>query len=371
MSVEVRFRHAFPNFGKDKGFALDIAFALPKPGVTALFGASGAGKTTIVNAIAGTFRPKEGCIVIAGRTVLDTTTGAFVPPERRRAGYVFQDARLFPHMRVRDNLLFGWRRAPDKASQAEIDRVTDLLGLSHLLDRRPRDLSGGEKSRVALGRALLSAPQILLLDEPLAALDAQRRAEILPYLERLRDEAKLPMLYVSHALDEVARLADDIVVLKDGRVAKQGSVFDVLTDLDLPAIAGAVPAGAVMAATVGAPRDDGLTPLDFDGGTILVTRLAAPVGTRLRLRVRAEEIMLALEEPRGISANNVLKATVVRLGEAAGQADVQLQCGAARLVARITTASARRLGLQPGLSVYAIVKSVTVDAARPLPIRQP
>ena len=361
MSVEVRLRHDFP------GFSLDIDFALPKPGVTALFGASGAGKTTIVNVIAGTFRPKEGRIVVGGRTVLDTASGVCVAPERRRAGYVFQDARLFPHMSVRDNLLFGWRRAATGASQAEIDRVIALLGLAHLLDRRPHALSGGEKSRVALGRALLSSPAILLLDEPLAALDAQRRAEILPYLERLRDEAHLPMLYVSHALDEVARLADDIVVLKDGRVVAQGAVFDVLTDLELPAIAGAMPAGAVIATTVGTPRPDGLTPLDFDGGTLLVARLAEPPGTRVRVRVRAEEIMLALEEPRGISANNVLRSTVVRLSERAGQADVQLQCGATRLVARITGASAARLALMPGLAVYAIVKSVTVDAARPLP----
>jgi molybdate transport system ATP-binding protein len=360
MSVEVRLRHAFP------GFALDIDFALPRPGVTALFGASGAGKTTIVNAIAGTFHPKDGRIVIGGRAVLDTGAGVFVPPERRRAGYVFQDARLFPHMRVRDNLLFGWRRAATKAPQAEIDHVIDLLGLSHLLDRRPRALSGGEKSRVALGRALLSSPEILLLDEPLAALDAQRRAEILPYLERLRDEARLPMLYVSHALDEVARLADDIVLLTDGKVAAQGSVFDILTDLELLILAGSAPVGAVIAAAVGAPRDDGLTPLAFDGGTLLVSRLATPPGTRLRVRVRAEEIMVAIEEPRGISANNVLSATVSAIAEAGtAQTDVRLAVGSTHLVARITRASAARLALAPGKPVYAIVKSVTVDASVP------
>ena len=279
-----------------------------------------------------------------------------------RSGYVFQDARLFPHMRVRDNLLYGWRRAPAKADDAGIARVIDLLGLGALLDRHPRALSGGEKSRVALGRALLSSPRILLLDEPLAALDAQRRAEILPYLERLRDETRLPMLYVSHALDEVARLADDIVVIRQGRVAAQGSVFDILTDLELPALAGSPPVGAVLAATVAAPRDDGLTALAFEGGTILVSRLVAAPGTRLRLRIRAEEIMLALEEPRGISANNVFAATVAAMSERAGQADIQLACGATRLVARITAASARRLALSPGKPVYAIVKSVTVDA---------
>ncbi|MEI9996872.1 MAG: molybdenum ABC transporter ATP-binding protein [Rhizomicrobium sp.] len=362
MSVELSLRHAFP------GFALDIAFTLPRTGVTALFGASGAGKTTIVNALAGTFRPRQGRIVIAGRTVLDTAAGIFVPPQQRRAGYVFQDARLFPHMSVRDNLLFGWRRAPLKAPPAEIDRVIALLGLSHLLARRPHALSGGEKGRVALGRALLSAPQILLLDEPLAALDAERRAEILPYLEQLRDAAKLPMLYVSHSLDEVARLADDIVVVKDGRVALQGSVFDVLTGLELPALAGAPPLGAVIAATVSAHRDDGLTALAFDGGTLLVSQLGEPVGARLRLRIRAEEILLALEAPRGISANNVLPALVSGIAETASHADIQLACGATRLVARITRASAARLALAPGKPIFAIVKSVTVgQPAAPLP----
>jgi molybdate transport system ATP-binding protein len=356
MSVAVALRHSFP------GFALDIAFALPGGGVTALFGPSGSGKTSIVNAIAGTFRPSDGRIVLDGRVVLDTAAGIFVPPEKRRAGTVFQDSRLFPHMRVRDNLLFGWRRAPVKAAQGEIDRIVALLGLEHLLDRRPRALSGGEKSRVALGRALLSSPSILLLDEPLAALDAQRRAEILPYLERLRDETGLPMLYVSHALDEVVRLADDIVVVKDGRVVRQGSVFEVATDLELPDLAGAAPAGAVIAATVTAHRDDGLTALAFDGGTLLVARRADSPGTKLRLRVRAEDVMLALEEPRAISANNILPATVQAIAATATHADVQLACGATRLVARITPASAARLGLAPGKPVFAIVKSVTVDA---------
>jgi molybdate transport system ATP-binding protein len=357
MSVEVEFRHAFP------GIALDIAFALEKPGVTALFGASGAGKTTIVNIIAGTFRPREGRVAINGRTVLDTAKGIAVPASRRRTGYVFQDARLFPHLSVEDNLLFGWRRAAHKAGTTEIDHVIELLGLRPMLLRRPRQLSGGEKGRVALGRALLSSPDILLLDEPLAALDAERKAEVLPYLERLRDEAKLPMLYVSHALDEVARLADSVVLLRDGKVAAQGPVFDVLTALDLPALAGSSPVGAVISATVASHSDDGLTALAFDGGTLFVPRLERAVGARLRLRVRAEEIMLALEEPRAISANNVLPARVVGLGVGRdSHADVQLQCGATRFVARITRASCLRLGLETGKPVFAIVKSVTVDA---------
>lgn len=356
MSVEVRLRHEFP------GFVLDAAFALPRAGVTALFGPSGAGKTTIVNAIAGIFHPREGRIAIDGHTVFDSSSGIFLPAAQRRAGYVFQDARLFPHMSVDDNLRFGWRRAPVKAPENEIERIVAMLGLTPLLRRRPRALSGGEKQRVALGRALLSSPEILLLDEPLAALDAERRAEILPYLERLRDEARLPMLLVSHSLDEVARLADEIVVLREGRVALQGSVFDVLTRLELPSLAGAPPAGAVISATVGAPRADGLIPLAFDGGTLFVSRLAASRGQAVRVRIRAEEIMLAREEPKAISANNVLPGQIVAV-TGGDPSDVQIACGPTRLVARITRASAARLELAPGMPVFAIVKSVTVDAS--------
>jgi molybdate transport system ATP-binding protein len=359
MSVEVRVRHGFPDF------ALNVSFALPRLGVTALFGASGSGKTTVVNAIAGTFRPREGRIVINGRVVVDSARGIFVPASGRRTGYVFQDARLFPHMSVRDNLLFGWRRAPIRADQRDIDHVIALLGLERLLARQPRALSGGEKGRVALGRALLSSPEILLLDEPFAALDAQRRAEVLPYLENLRDEARLPMLYVSHSLEEVARLADDVVALRDGRVAVQGSVFDVLTGLELPALAGSPPLGAVIAATISGHRADGLTALAFDGGTLYVPRLKQPIGLKLRLRIRAEEIMLALEEPRTISANNILLTSVIAIDiDNETNANVLLGCGNSRFVARITNASSARLGLVPGKPVFAVIKSMTVDMPR-------
>ena len=356
MSIEVSLNHEFG------GFTLDVRFAIQKPGVTALFGPSGAGKSTITAAIAGTFRPRQGRIVINGRTVFDSAQGISLSPRARRAGCVFQDARLFPHMSVDDNLLFGWRRNGRIASQSEIEDVIALLGLEHLRQRRTHALSGGEKSRVALGRALLASPELLLLDEPLAALDAARRAEILPYLELLRDDARLPMLYVSHALDEVARLAHAIVVLSNGRVVRQGSVFDVLNDIDSPALAGGTPLGAVLQTTVGARRSDGLTALSFDGGTLLVQELDLPAGTALRVRIRAEEIMLALEEPRTISANNVLLTTVAAVRrDSPTHANLQLVCGGTRLVARITRASADRLQLAPGKPVFAIIKSVTVD----------
>jgi molybdate transport system ATP-binding protein len=223
-------------------------------------------------------------------------------------------------------------------------------------------LSGGETSRVALGRALLASPEILLLDEPLAALDNARRAEILPYLERLRDETKLSMLYVSHAVEEVARLAQDIVMIESGRVVAEGSVFDVLTSLDFAQRAGTAPVGAVIEAVVGAHRMDELTALTFGDGVLYVPALNQPAGTRLRLRVAAQDIMLALEEPRAVSANNVLSARVVAIRSAGtAHADVQLALGATRLIARITRASAERLALAEGMPVFAVIKSVTID----------
>jgi len=357
MSVAIRIRHAFA------GFALDADFDVG-PGVTALFGPSGAGKTTIANAVAGLFKPDEGRIAVNGRTVFDTRAGVFVPARARRTGYVFQDARLFPHMSVETNLRFGWRRHDPRASEAEIAHIVDLLGLGALMTRKPAKLSGGEKSRVALARALLSSPEILILDEPLAALDAARKREILPYLERLRDEARIPMLYVSHAAEEVARLADRLIVLKNGRVAAQGSVFDLMSAPEFSEITGAAPYGSVIGTIVAAHNDaDGLTMLGFAGGALAVTRLPQAIGTNLRVRIHAEDVMLAREEPRAISANNVLPARIAAIRtDLESHADIQLDCGGARILARITQASLKRLAFAPGDGVFAIVKSVTVDS---------
>jgi molybdate transport system ATP-binding protein len=346
-------------------FTLDTAFEVDRPGITALFGPSGAGKTTIVNAIAGLFRPREGKIVLDGETVFDSARGIFVAPNNRRAATVFQDARLFPHMNVRDNLLFGWRRAETRASQTEIDRIVDLLGIGALLDRRPAKLSGGEKSRVALGRALLASPRLLLLDEPLAALDAARKAEIMPFLERLRDEAKIPMIYVTHSLDEVTRLADQMIVLKDGRVAEQGSVFDLLPDIETETLGSEAAYGAAFPATVGEHRADGLSLLAFDGGMLLIPHIDRAIGDRLRVRLRAEDIMLARDEPRAISANNILPAAVTAVrNNGSSHTDVQLLCGNTKLLARITQASVSRLGIAPGQNLFAVIKSVIVDPQR-------
>jgi len=354
MSAEISLHHEF------SGFVLDAQFRMDG-GVTALFGPSGSGKTSTINAIAGLLNPQNGRIVIDGRAVLDTQAGISIPAHARRIGTVFQDARLFPHMSVENNLRFGWRRAENPASEDEFAHIVELLGLEHLLPRKPAKLSGGEKSRVALGRALLSSPGLLLLDEPLAALDAPRKSEILPFLERLRDEARVPMLYVSHSLDEVTRLADSVVVMREGRVAASGPVFDLMSDLEFARASGVESYGAVLDAKVRSHRDDGLSVLSFPGGELIVGRIAKEPGARLRVRIRAEDIMLALEEPKAISANNVIPATIAAIRESGGHADVQLAAGNAKLVARITSASLKRLALAPGMKLFAIVKSVTVD----------
>jgi molybdate transport system ATP-binding protein len=350
MSVEISVRTRLGDF------ALDADFAIVKPGITALFGPSGAGKSTIVNVVAGLLRPQSGRVAVNGRTLLDTGARIFVPIRERRVGYVFQDLRLFPHMSVQRNLLFGWRRAPSRASDVEISRIVDMLALGPLLKRLPKNLSGGEKQRVALGRALLSAPEILLLDEPMAGLDAARRAEILPYLECIKAEQRLPMLYVSHAIDEVARLADELVVVRSGRVVRQGSVFDLMPEIDPSA-------GSVVPVTLLRHREDGLSELGFAGGTLAVQKIAAPAGAALRVRIAAADIMLARSEPIAVSANNVLAASIAGLKETGGGlVDVQIRCGATNLVSRITRSSTARLELATGLKIFAVIKAVTVDA---------
>lgn len=348
MSAEIFLRHL------QGDFTLDVAFTAASGGVTALFGPSGAGKSSIVHALAGLIRPAEGRIVLEGRTVLDTSAGIFVTPEKRRAGLVFQDARLFPHMSVENNLLFGWRRAGKRAGEDEIARTVALLGLDTLLARSPRHLSGGEKSRVALGRALLASPDILLLDEPLASLDAGRRAEILPWLEKLRDIARIPIFYVSHSLDEVARLADRVILLERGRVTAQGSVFELLAGLGAEK-----PLGAVLEAQ-STGNEAGLTKLAFDGGTLLVAEPAAP-GARMRVRIGADEILIARDIPTAISANNILPVTISAVRLDGAKAEVEMRCGSARLVARLTAASVQRLELAAGVAAFAVIKSVTVE----------
>jgi molybdate transport system ATP-binding protein len=314
----------------------------------------------VINAIAGLIRPEFGRIVLGGETLLDTDRAISIPASERRVGVVFQDTRLFPHLTVKANLLYGWQRASEKADARGIDAVIALLALEGLLDRRPRTLSGGEKSRVALGRALLMNPRALLLDEPLAALDAARKAEILPYLDRLVRETKIPMLYVSHSLDEVARLADRMVLIDKGRVIAQGSLFEVTQRLDLIAGKELLPGAVLEARVAGHDEPHGLSELVLAAERLIVPRIDRPVGDAVRIRIDAPDVMLALSRPEGVSANNILSASIAAIEETGAHADVQLVLGDARLIARITRRSLDRMGLKPGMPVFAVIKSVTV-----------
>ncbi|SHI30868.1 molybdenum ABC transporter ATP-binding protein [Wenxinia saemankumensis] len=333
-------------------FLLDAAFAAP-PGLTVLFGRSGSGKTSVVQAVAGLLRA-EGRVAVGGEDWQGG--GAWRPPHRRGVGYVFQDARLFPHMSVRRNLFYGARDGrPGGAG-----RVIEMLGIGHLMDRRPAGLSGGERSRVALGRALLSSPRVILADEPLAALDEARKAEILPFFERIRDEGEVPILYVSHNPAEVARLATTIVAMEDGRVTRVGPAEEVLAD---PAVTplGVRAAGAFVTARLAAHEADGLSRLEAGGCPLWLPRVAGDPGAMLRVRIDAQDVMIALTRPEGISALNVLPAAVesVRAGDGPG-ALVRLATPAGPILARITRRSLDALGLAPGREVFAVLKAVSV-----------
>jgi len=357
MTLSLSIQHRFA------GFELDVAFEAP-PGVTVLFGASGSGKTTLVNAVAGLLRPDAGRIVAGDWVLLDTAAGRCVPPHRRRLGYVFQEGRLFPHLTVRQNLLYGRWFAPRGAEAPSLGHVVELLGLGDLLDRRPGALSGGEMQRVAIGRALLAAPRLILADEPLAALDEARKAEILPYFERLQGELSVPMLYVSHSSAEVARLATTVVALRGGRVTAFGPPGRVLGDV---AAVGARSAASVLTALVVAHQGDGLTELQTAGGPIWLPHVAAAPGSALRVRIAAQDVILSRARPEGLSALNILAGTIteIRPGEGPG-AMVVLAVGPAgavgpdRLLARITRRSAEALGLATGQACHAIVKTVAV-----------
>lgn len=347
-------------------FALKAVFSCG-PGITALFGQSGSGKTSVVNMIAGLLRPERGRIAVDGRRLFDSAAKTHVPPHRRRIGYVFQDARLFPHLTVRQNLLYGRYFSPRAERYAVFDQVVSLLGIAPLLGRRPGGLSGGEEQRVAIGRALLASPRILLMDEPLASLDDARKSEILPYIERLRDEMRLPILYVSHAMDEVARLADTMVLMTNGSVAAVGTVADLSTRVDLPTLARRQEAGAVLRARV-ASHDVryGLSELQFDGGALRVPRVEQPVGALVRLRIPARDVSLSLQKPEGISVLNVLAGRVAAITRDEGPyAEVRITVGSTALLARVTRLSTEELGLREGRDVYALVKSVALDRRGP------
>jgi molybdate transport system ATP-binding protein len=346
-------------------FVLDAQFKAGG-GLIALFGRSGSGKTSIINVIAGLTRPERARIEIDDTALVDTERGIYVPPHRRRVGYVFQEGRLFPHLTVRQNLLYGrWFAGLGKGG-GEFERVVDLLGIGRLVDRHPGKLSGGEKQRVAIGRALLADPRLLLMDEPLASLDEDRKGEILPYIERLRDGSKIPIVYVSHSIAEVARLATTIVLIADGKVAAVGPTAEIMQRLDLSSLTGHfddADIGAVIEATV-ARHDDaaGLTELSSRAGLWRLHRIDAPVGAHIRLRVRARDVILARIAPVDISALNVLPGVIAGIGARdTPVVEVRVDCNGEALVARLTRYSTEQLGLAPGVPVFAVVKGVSFD----------
>jgi len=343
-------------------FALDARFTTG-PGLTALFGRSGAGKSSLVNLIAGLSRPDHGRIAVDGTVLVDTARGVYVPKHRRRIGYVFQEDRLFPHLTVQHNLLFGRWFSPRAERSGGLDDVVALLGIGPLLQRRPGALSGGEKQRVAIGRALLASPRLLLMDEPLAALDTQRKDEILPYIERLRDDAGVPIVYVSHSIAEVARLATTMVLMSDGKVDAIGPVTEVLGRLDLYPKTGRFEASAVLDTTVA--RHDavyGLSVLRCAAGEIHVPRIDLAVGGGVRVRIRARDVTIALAPPHGLSALNILPARIVEIGgDESPVVDIRLALDGGHLLARLTRRSVAELGLVSGRAVYAIIKSVAID----------
>jgi molybdate transport system ATP-binding protein len=348
----------------DRGaFNLDVNLALPGRGVTALFGHSGSGKTTLLRVLAGLERVPGARVALGDEVWQDDAHKVFVPTHERGIGYVFQEASLFPHLNVRANLEFGRKRLKPAERRFDLLAVAELLGIERLLDARPATLSGGERQRAAIARTLLASPRLLLMDEPLAALDMRRKLEILPYLERLHDELALPVVYVSHAADEVARLADHLVVLEEGRVLASGPLAATLARLDLAANF-QDDAGVMIETTLQAHDADGLSHLAFAGGVLLVGQRDAAVGTRVRCRIHARDVSLALERPRGSSITNILPARVDALGPSGtpGQVLVRLLVGETALLARITERSRRELAIAPGCALWAQVKAVALLA---------
>lgn len=358
--IQVRLQVTYP------AFTVDVDLLLPGRGVTAIYGHSGSGKTTCLRCIAGLEKPRQGVIRINDEVWQDSSKGLFLAPHKRALGYVFQEASLFPHLSVRGNLEFGLRRIPADQRHVDLQHAAALLGIEHLLERRPDNLSGGERQRVGIARALLTSPRLLLLDEPLAALDAKRKSEILPYLERLHDELDIPMLYVSHSQDEVARLADHLVLLSDGKALASGPIGETLARLDLPMAmgddAGVVIEGSVIAynaeyqlLSVGLPGSD------------LQMRIAhtpMPTDKALRFKVQARDVSLNLQPDDHSSILNRLPVTVVSEVAADNTAHVlvRLDVAGTPLLARITRYSRDQLRLVPGMQLWAQIKSVAVLA---------
>lgn len=356
MTLLVTARHRLGSFSLDASFTSE-------GGVTALFGRSGSGKTSMIRIIAGLTKPDHGKVLLDGETLADSERRVFMPGYKRRFGYVFQEARLFPHLNVQQNLDYGRWFAGKATTTQDSKHIVDMLGIGALLQRRPDKLSGGEKQRVAIGRALLSAPRMLLMDEPLAALDDARKAEILPYLERMRDEMNIPIIYVSHSVSEVVRLADRVIVMKDGRVETSGPASDVLSQ---PAFSHQLEKremGSILSGKIESfETSHGLVSVRLKSVALQVPAKAAEIGKFVRVLIPARDVMLATLKPEGLSALNILEGHISQISLAEdGMVTVHVDCGGDILMSRITVMSRERLQLEPGRSIFAIIKSAALD----------
>jgi molybdate transport system ATP-binding protein len=343
------------------GFALDARFDAPTPGVVALFGRSGCGKTTAISIISGLLAADSAYVELDGRVLTDTAASICVRPEQRRIGYVFQEGRLFPHMSVLRNLHYGLKRTRAPRLSITFDQIVALLGLEHLLQRHPYQLSGGERQRASLGRALLSQPTLLLLDEPLAALDAARRHEVLPYLKRLRDNLSIPMVYVSHQFDEVLQLATQVVLMDAGHVVAQGPLSEVSLVPELRAIVGPDSVGAVVDGVVtDVDASCGMADVRVGSGSLNVSVPSVNIGERVRVQLLARDIILATEEPRGLSVRNQLRGTITSIVEDEDEARlITIDVGGATVLSRVTRSAVDALRLRNGSHVWVLVKAVS------------
>jgi len=344
-------------------FRVDAGFRTPNAGITALFGLSGAGKTSVINMIAGLSRPDKGRIVVQERVLFDSDRGIDLPPEERSVGYIFQDGRLFPHLTVRSNLTYGMKLTPRSRRYIGFDQVVDLLGIEHLLDRRPGRLSGGEKQRVAIGRALLTSPRLLLMDEPLASLDQARKSEVIPFIGKLPAALSIPIIYVTHSTDEVLHLADDIVLMHCGKSVVAGKMPEVIHRPEFQEVIGRQEAFSVASMAVkNHDQSVGLTLLQGPAACLQVPLMKCAVGKPIRVRIRARDVAIALEPPSNTSVQNILEATIERVDMLASSlVDVRLNAGFP-LLARVTIKAKNDLKLTVGQKVFALIKSMSISA---------
>ena len=341
---------------------ININFTAKSGSITSIYGRSGSGKTSIINMISGLKRPDYGFIKIEDDILLDTNNKINVPTENRRLGYIFQDSRLFPHLNVEGNLLYGLKENIGNTQTITFDNVVDILEIRPLLKRKPSNLSGGEKQRVAIGRAVLTQPRLLLMDEPLASVDSQLRGEILTFIEELRDKLGLAIIYVSHSIDEVIRLSDQIIVISEGTKKAEGNVEQIMERIDLHPLTGRFDAGAVLKTKVESyDKKYNLTNLSFNGGTLRVTGAKLPIGNIVRAHIKARDVSLMLKYPKDTSILNIFEGEIIEIGDSQGaQIDVKINIGSS-LIARVTKKSFDELGLRVGLNVFTMIKAVAIN----------